>query len=162
MRPRFRNPDSPTSGDFFINEISRIYLWQYKDKSPIGKASLFSSTVLKQCSAVKVAFVENNKQANFSLGTKRGSKLFYRKCLNILYRRLQLILVVIVGLVTVKAKAPFVFFLIEGEKRSLYLKRVKALKSHSPNFCALIRQFFRLQASVCLYWNRWSKQSPLY
>ena len=137
MLARFRNPDSPTSGDFFINEISRVYLWQYKDKSPIRKASLFSSTVLKQCSAVKFAFVENNKQANFSLGKKRGSKLFYHKCLNILYRRLQLILVGIVGLVTVRAKAPFLLvFLIEGEKRSLYLKRVKALKSHSPNFCA--------------------------
>ena len=91
-------------------------------------------TIQVQCSAVKVAFEENNKQANFSLGTKRGSKLFYHKCFNIL--RLQLILVGIVGLFTVRAEAPFVFFLIEGEKRSLCLKRVKALKSRSPNFWA--------------------------
>ena len=91
-------------------------------------------TIQEQCRAVKVAFEENNKQANFSLGTKRGSKLFYHKCFNIF--RLQLILVGIVGLVTVREEAPFVFFLIEGEKRSLCLKRVKALKSHSPNFWA--------------------------
>ena len=45
-------------------------------------------------------------------------------------------LVGIVGLVTVRAAAPFVFSLIEGEEKSLYLKRVKALKSHSPTSCA--------------------------
>lgn len=76
-------------------------------------------TIQVQCSAVKVAFVENNKQPNFSLGTKRGSKLFYHKCFNIF--RLQLILVVILGLFTVRAEAPFSFCLLldrGGEKKS--------------------------------------------